>query len=67
MSELVLDLPSFRGKLVEIMNITVSIEGGNVIRLLSPPVIEDNDLHRGLDIIEESLGELITTAKGGVS
>ena len=31
---------------------------GNVVRVLSPLVIEAKDLNRGLDIIEESLEEL---------
>lgn len=32
----------------------------NIIRVLSPLVIEEKDLNRGLEIIEESLGELTT-------
>jgi 4-aminobutyrate aminotransferase/(S)-3-amino-2-methylpropionate transaminase len=32
---------------------------GNVMRVLSPLVIEEGDLMRGLEIIEESLGELV--------
>jgi 4-aminobutyrate aminotransferase/(S)-3-amino-2-methylpropionate transaminase len=38
--------------------IITAAAAGNVIRVLSPLVIEDNDLNRGLDIIEESLTEL---------
>ncbi|MCS6991936.1 MAG: aspartate aminotransferase family protein [Chitinophagales bacterium] len=32
---------------------------GNILRILSPLVIEEDVLHRGLDIIEESLAELV--------
>ena len=30
---------------------------GNVVRILVPHVIEDDDLERGLTILEEALGE----------
>jgi 4-aminobutyrate aminotransferase/(S)-3-amino-2-methylpropionate transaminase len=35
----------------------------NVIRILSPLVISDDQLHRGLDIIESELKKLTTTSK----
>jgi len=38
--------------------IITAAAAGNVIRVLSPLVIEEKDLNRGLDIIEESLKEL---------
>ena len=38
--------------------IITAAAAGNVIRVLSPLVIEENDLRKGLDIIEESLKEL---------